>query len=335
MDEEYSFSFEAFKSFTKPKVTDSDINIDTNADSIQSATVPETLPKIQCVFTSNSELAFDDENKNNESITDISINQRTQSSSNDSQTNSKELDSNLPQSQSSPMNMIDTMADIEDIDEQTIKSTAMKECKHLQRISQILSYYHKWVKKMQLKMNINTIGISLITEEIDMNTSDSKSTSEEELGMYDCISGGKYLGYYNNSTLLNDFHHIIDYHEFESLHYHCMTSVNPMCDMFSSSKSKRNLTGNCLILHRHHRNKLEHNTHTNNNTYLGFTSINEINTQQILDIIHCFIFHSFHLGFKLTKKEKHIFRGSATLYVSILVLYDNRNTFLYFVICIL
>eukprot|EP01084_Bolivina_argentea_P216340 367569_1 len=156
----------------------------------------------------------------------------------------------------------------QEFDEQKID---IKSCKSMERISQILTYYIQWT-----------------------NTIKSSNNTTPSIGMFDIINSGKYLGSYSNTQLLNDFHHILQIHNYDTINTLFINDSTDKQCILTTNKI-------CQLLLRNYRNR---NTNSMDNKqrkqlYYGSNISTEITTQQILDYIHCFIYHSYDLGFKL------------------------------------
>ena len=100
---------------------------------------------------------------------------------------------------------------------------------------------------------------------------------------------------YNNSNLLDDQYHLMMYHRFDDIYDHL------------SNKCSKNI--DCICLKRNYRDKRLKNKCLS--LYFGNTD-NEINIEQIMDSIHCYFCHSYHLGLLLNKKETEYINGNTT-----------------------
>ena len=191
--------------------------------------------------------------------------------------------------------------------------------KAMERISQILTYYTSWIN--QIESSLTDINYDNINDQ-DINI------KPPTIGMYDIINSKKYLGNYNNTQLLNDFHHIINTYEYNTIYQlftlyyksanNCIKSKNKN----NTSKSDKNL---CKLLQRNYRNrnKSYQNNRHRQRLYYGYNASTEITTQQILDYIHCFIYHSYELGFKFTPKQTKVLNDHFNLYKQQLI--DNES----------
>eukprot|EP01084_Bolivina_argentea_P142284 249977_1 len=99
---------------------------------------------------------------------------------------------------------------------------------------------------------------------------------------------------YNSVALLNDFHHLLFYHshQFESIHNILSKRVykNVQCRL-----------SNCLVMKRNYRNRKAITKKKLNELYFDY---DDIVPQQLIDCIHCFYFHSFDTGMKLTNEDR-------------------------------
>eukprot|EP01084_Bolivina_argentea_P130045 229606_1 len=100
----------------------------------------------------------------------------------------------------------------------------------------------------------------------------------------------------NVVNLLNDFNHILFMHsdDFEEIYNISLTHVfeDEPCDI-----------SNCLMMMRNKREraKISKNEQIMNQLY---ANCDNVVVQQLIDRIHCYIFHSFDIGYKITNKEK-------------------------------
>eukprot|EP01084_Bolivina_argentea_P313345 542625_1 len=101
---------------------------------------------------------------------------------------------------------------------------------------------------------------------------------------------------YNNVSLLNHFNHLLFCHanQFEEM-YNIFSKIIYNNESCSLSK--------CLLMKRNQRNrsKMAKNEYLLNMLYLNDE---DVVSQQLLDRIHCYFFHSFDTGYKLTEKQR-------------------------------
>ena len=139
-------------------------------------------------------------------------------------------------------------------------------CIPIKRISAILNIYHKW---FHIKDKVNFHEFSG-----NMHGFINHFLTQYESRLH-CA--------YSNVALLNDFHHILKEHE--------LGYVLPYI-----KQDMRCNIDNCQIIKRHYRDKslcIEDNE-LRSSHYFGFgKNSKEVNTQNILDNIHCYIFHSY------------------------------------------
>eukprot|EP01084_Bolivina_argentea_P089490 161476_1 len=103
---------------------------------------------------------------------------------------------------------------------------------------------------------------------------------------------------YNHVDIINDFNHLLYRHsnEFEQIHDILTRRIysNEACEL-----------SKCLFMKRNQRDRAIISTHEYLLNKLYCTKdAHEIVSQQFLDRIHCFYFHSFDTAYKLTNKEK-------------------------------
>eukprot|EP01083_Nonionella_stella_P120714 361993_1 len=90
---------------------------------------------------------------------------------------------------------------------------------------------------------------------------------------------------YNNTELLNDFHHLLYHHdkEYEQIYNYLLGQIGTKC-----------VASMCSVLQR------------NNNEFKIFAdqdSVQEIGTRQTINQIHCYFLHSFDIGYRFNEKE--------------------------------
>ena len=145
----------------------------------------------------------------------------------------------------------------------------------------------KYIKKIRCHC---IIRISLLLNMIDKNinyinynNNNNKNNDIITRIIYDTF--GKY---YNIISILNDYIHIIKYHD------------NILQDIYKYINIKSCKLNTCKYIKRNYRNKInENNNNKNNNNDNKSELINNI-----IDIIHCYLIHTFDIGFKLTQNEK-------------------------------
>ena len=114
------------------------------------------------------------------------------------------------------------------------------------------------------------------------------------LGMYRYINQG--LGeYYNNTHLLNDYHHLVAVHD--NVFHHIYEYLDGECPLGPETRD-------CLLVQRLHRDRNYYrNDAERKKIYYGYDDPKEMNTQQILDKIHCHFRHSYDLGLRVKKSK--------------------------------
>ena len=111
---------------------------------------------------------------------------------------------------------------------------------------------------------------------------------DKKIGFYDILNYN-----YPNASLLDDYHHLIFYHDFDQIHSSLF--INCFDD------NPNHVTG-CKSLVRNNRNRLSKYKNNHQLLYYDTQSI-QVNVEQIMDMIHCYFLHSYHLGLSLTSKE--------------------------------
>ena len=140
-------------------------------------------------------------------------------------------------------------------------------CHCIKRISLLLKVHHK-------NININTC---------------SDSTRNIMIMIHDIF--GKY---YDIISILNDYIHIVKYHDniLEDITKYIINLIHIQCNL-----------QNCGCIKRNYRNrvydKIDPNDHDPNRDLTELMN-------DIIDIIHCYLIHTFDIGFKLTKTEKQL-----------------------------
>eukprot|EP01084_Bolivina_argentea_P267081 453266_1 len=142
-------------------------------------------------------------------------------------------------------------------------------CFAVRRISVILQYYHKWVENKIINSD----------DEKKVNTQTETST-----GMYDYLNMDT-IPNYSNTILLNDLHHFLTTHSRHNSFF------NLFCNEY-----KCNLV-QCQLMKRMFGDRVT-DTNIRKKQYFGYTNSKEITTQQLLDRIHCYLYHSIDTGFR-------------------------------------
>eukprot|EP01083_Nonionella_stella_P278004 945277_1 len=105
---------------------------------------------------------------------------------------------------------------------------------------------------------------------------------------------------YNDVRLLNDFYHLLDAHDgdFEDIYNHLNTILydNKGCHF------------TCLMRKRHYRNRLplNHGREASLQRLYCDCDNEAIVTIQLLDRVHCYLMHTFDIGYKLTRRQQQI-----------------------------
>merc|ERR1712062_499353 len=99
---------------------------------------------------------------------------------------------------------------------------------------------------------------------------------------------------YDTTALLNDYIHLLHFHHddksFEAVFNFLKHSD---CDIVS-----------CPNMERNNRNRATNDAIVTISDLYGASEPREVNIQQILDQMHCYWFHSFELGYRLTAREQ-------------------------------
>eukprot|EP01084_Bolivina_argentea_P188780 324867_1 len=112
--------------------------------------------------------------------------------------------------------------------------------------------------------------------------------------MNECIN--KLSNAYNNRTLLNDYIHLLTTHnsnkDYENIYKYFVSEMTNKCDVIS-----------CNFFSRYQRDRSRDYDLNIRQQLFNTSETKEINTQEIIDRIHCYWLHTFDLGYKLTSKE--------------------------------
>ena len=120
---------------------------------------------------------------------------------------------------------------------------------------------------------------------------------DEKCFIYHFIKYGNVNDRYNTEALLNDFyfalvHYTEDDFKFARLYEYICSEMGTLCDIKQ-----------CQFLHRHHLSNDMKNKKAID--YYGFSEPQQTTRTQLLDRIHSYFLHSYDVGFRLTKSEKH------------------------------
>eukprot|EP01084_Bolivina_argentea_P255424 429596_1 len=184
-------------------------------------------------------------------------------------------------------------------------------CTSVKRICQILINYNQYIHKKQLTYLTRKKKKSIwkkmqnVADKYFGNKDKQKSNQDnDEIReiIYNKISDT-----YSNINLLNDFNHLIHEHSsnFEDIYNILSEKVyqNRSCDLST-----------CLLIQRNQRDRTEVDENANilNSLYFTYDNKQRI-TQQFIDRIHCHFFHSFDIGYRISKTEREQ------------IINDNRN----------
>eukprot|EP01084_Bolivina_argentea_P102905 184347_1 len=143
----------------------------------------------------------------------------------------------------------------------------LSSCNHLKQLVILLTKYHIFVR-----------------EQIEQK---NDSDSNEVYNLNQC-----------GLSVLNDFHHLL------SKHYDQFEDVYNLLKKTCNNKNVCTLS-KCIMFKRNYRDRAcGQSKRKQLNAMYFVTNELTIETQQILDKIHCFYIHSFDIGYKLTRKEK-------------------------------
>eukprot|EP01084_Bolivina_argentea_P012952 24271_1 len=152
---------------------------------------------------------------------------------------------------------------------------SISKCEHLKRLIVVLTKYHRFIYQ--------------ITQHEKEPNMPSIKTKNNEM----------YNDDLNVASTINDFHHVLDIHQhqFDELYNIFISQCND---------EKTCMLSNCLMFRRNNRDRtaLSTNNIQLKQTYFNCDSTNDMVNQQILDIIHCYYFHSIDIGYTLSKNDK-------------------------------
>eukprot|EP01084_Bolivina_argentea_P189769 326278_1 len=102
---------------------------------------------------------------------------------------------------------------------------------------------------------------------------------------------------YDNSSLLNDFHHLLFNHD------------NQLEDIYDNlTQFQKCNASNCFIMRRNYRNRERNNGIRLRKMYFNLDDKYDLVQQQLLDKIHCYFYHSLDTGYRLSKDELSLLR---------------------------
>eukprot|EP01084_Bolivina_argentea_P302128 521453_1 len=139
-------------------------------------------------------------------------------------------------------------------------------CLHFTRLSYILNIYHAFV------------------------TENEKKHKHSQFDINDILNDE-----YPQTSLLNDFNHLLSCHcnEFEEI-YNILSS-SETCGLHKCTMMKRTTRDRQII---------DSDDNTLRKLYFGYNDMNDITKLQLLDKIHCFYFHSFDIGYRFCKNDR-------------------------------
>eukprot|EP01083_Nonionella_stella_P020560 57005_1 len=149
-------------------------------------------------------------------------------------------------------------------------SCTLKDCQHLQRISDILNNYNAYILSQK---------------------DDEKEQNAQALDKI-------YPSNYTNTDLLNDEHHLLLFHANEFEHIYDLLLER------SNDKATCQLSL-CAVMKRNQRDRSLYANNPNMLHKLYCTDTqHHIVQQQFIDRIHCHYFHTFDIGYRMTQQEK-------------------------------
>ena len=162
-------------------------------------------------------------------------------------------------------------------------------------LSSIIKSYKKYTKYHETIFSFQELKTK--TEKILSIIHNKKHQFNKTCGIYDFIMN--HIDEYDHVDLLNDYHYILkeyyqnnDNKKFENMYHYICERIGP-CDISTCSYIKQ------LYNIQHKNNKNNNNNCDSSQTF----SPKEIALIDLLNQIHCLIFHSFHIH-RLTKNEK-------------------------------
>eukprot|EP01083_Nonionella_stella_P274468 931695_1 len=180
----------------------------------------------------------------------------------------------------------------------------LNECKSLHRIKHVLLRYDSYIDRNhndELKQNANENdeNIELLQPQ---HSNSINSVFDEEC---------------DDTTLLDDFNHLLLDHSrhFEEIHY--ILSNDKMCSLSS-----------CYRMQRSHRDRFELREKDNKiqEMYFNCNDSRDVVYQQILDRIHCHYVHSFDILYKLNKKDRaEVARSGDDTFKTLLALIKSKK----------
>lgn len=190
----------------------------------------------------------------------------------------------------------------------------IESCSAILRLSAILEKYDIWVKTNETKRKEteDQYGSIVVYDNHKPNKTSKrekkgkkKKSKVDKNGIY-CMVNTKN---YSNSLLLQDYQHMVTIHgndSYDKLHEYF---VNILKDKHDESDCDPRT---CINLQRNNRDRRQIGLDDDirSRLYFGYKESYEVNTQQILDQVHSYIYHCYQLGYKIDKKEIEIIPSS-------------------------
>eukprot|EP01084_Bolivina_argentea_P271246 461468_1 len=165
----------------------------------------------------------------------------------------------------------------------------------LSRICDALNRYCKYMKCKQEAIAFAKSNNNALNDDNKMQEKKISNDEEEDArNIYGKVYLGDYLTDYSTIELVNDFNELLlqRSNEFENIYNTLIqrSNNNVVCDLLKCESMRRN---------QRNRNEITENENELKTLYFN----DDIVTQQLLDRVHCYYFHSFDMGYKITTKD--------------------------------
>eukprot|EP01084_Bolivina_argentea_P274463 467841_1 len=168
--------------------------------------------------------------------------------------------------------------------------------RHLLRRNQ-LYFIHSFNRNSECKFR-KCLCLNNISTVLLLYNSYTEALAEDGESHNECLSIRDilYNNDYNEIDLLDDFHHLLKHHvhEFEDIYNKLNKKIygNSSCDL-----------SRCVLMSRNQRDRAKI-TKSGDIIDKLYTNKHDIISEQLLDHVHCYFFHTFDIGCKLTQDER-------------------------------
>ena len=179
-------------------------------------------------------------------------------------------------------------------------------CPKLSRLKAVMHYYEEWTLNKSNQNDIIDVEMKdMEMKDVNVKNMEEAESKSEVLSQSEEPATTTMFEYVNNLMiqtetnikysvihLIQDYHHLIKHHDnqFEEIYDDFINTQVITCDI-----------NNCGKIRRNHRDRSQNQRNQYNVS--NERDWSEYAVQQICDLIHCYIFHTFDMGFKLRKIE--------------------------------